>query len=103
MITIEIGEIGAGRYQVLYQRRVLIASCREPEFSACRALIALGVTGLMETYRRTDKRYACMRIEIQRGARLTVSENRSGIRIVAWRPFTTRTTENADEQEPALT
>ena len=64
--------------------------------------MALGVTGLMESYRTTDKRYPCMRLEIERGARHTVSENRSGIRIVGWRPFTTRTTENADEQEPAL-
>ena len=46
-ITIEPISQGARgeRYRVSYAGAVLIESCRDPEFDACRALRAQGITG----------------------------------------------------------
>jgi hypothetical protein len=53
-ITIEptkLDEAGQ-RYRVNYAGNILVDSSRYPEFDACRALLALGLTGKVEVWRQ---------------------------------------------------
>lgn len=62
------------RYRVLHEGSVLIEDTSNPEYEACRALLAKGNTGKLETW-RTDKPYPCMRLDIEKAAKLTIREN----------------------------
>lgn len=84
-VTIE--HIGKGRYRVHHDGRILIEATRQPEFDACRALLALGITGRLETWRR-NLPYRCTRLDIERAAKRTVIENANeGPRFAKWAPF----------------
>ena len=66
---------------------VRIESSRDPEFDACRALLAQGITGKLETWWK-DGSLPAMILDIAGAARLTVSETeKEGLRLVPWRPF----------------
>jgi len=88
-ITIEpvsLGERGH-RYRVTYAGSILIESCRVPALDACRALLALGIAGKLETW-RTGKAWPDMQLDIEAGAKLTVIEtDKEGPRFALWRPF----------------
>jgi hypothetical protein len=75
--TIEIEPTALGdrgqRYRVTYLGEVLIESARNPEFDACRALLARGVTGTLQIW-RPGKAAPDARLDIQRGAKLTVRD-----------------------------
>jgi len=60
----------------------------EPEFEACRALVARGIIGRLETW-RTGKTHPDMIVpDIEEGARWTVVENdKEGPVIKRWEPF----------------
>jgi hypothetical protein len=75
--------------------KVLIESTRNPEFDACRALLARGITGRLEVW-RPGRVSADMRLDIERGARLTIRETDDrGLRLVRWEPFSTDEAPNA--------
>lgn len=83
------------RYRVLHSGHVLLESCREPLFEACRALVTDGVTGVVEMW-RPGKAHPDMTVDIERGARLAVVENATrGPILAAWRQF-----EGADQEMP---
>ena len=42
--------LAGARYRVTYLGATLIESARDPEFEACRALLARGITGTLVTY-----------------------------------------------------
>jgi hypothetical protein len=74
---------------------VLVESSRNPEFDACRALVALGITGKLEV-RRPGRVSADMHLDIERGAGLTIRETDDrGLRLVLWKPFTADQAPNA--------
>src|SRR5262245_32400281 len=80
-----LGERGQ-RYRVIHNSVTLIESSRNPEFDACRALLARGITGLLESWHK-DASFAAMYLDIEKGARLTVQESEHiGPRFVAWSP-----------------
>jgi hypothetical protein len=82
---IALGDRGH-RYYVSYAGNVLIESCRVPGLDACRALLALGITGKLEMW-RPGKAWPDMQLDIERGAQLTVEESdRQAPRFVRWRP-----------------
>ena len=87
-ITIEptsLGERGH-RYRVNYAGSILIESSRVPALDACRALLALGVTGKLEVW-RSGRPWPYMQLEIERAALLTVEESdRQTPRFVRWKP-----------------
>jgi hypothetical protein len=84
------------RYRVNYAGNLLVDSSRYPEFDACRALLALGLTGKVEVWRH-GAAFPAMRIDIERGARLTISETEDhGPRLVRWRPVPTKELRHAD-------
>jgi hypothetical protein len=65
---------------------VLIEDTWNPEFEACRALLAKGIKGKLQAWRR-GKQHWDMQLDIERGAGLTVEENEHhGPKIVRWRP-----------------
>ena len=65
----------------------LIESTKNPEFDAARALLARGIVGQLEIWRRGASSPA-MRLDIEKGARLTVEEGDcEGLRFVRWRPL----------------
>jgi hypothetical protein len=101
-ITIEptkLGEAGQ-RYRVNYAGNILVDNSRYPEFDACRALLALGLTGKVEVWRQRAA-FPAMRIDIERGARLTISETEDhGPRMVRWRPAPTQELRDADPRAP---
>jgi hypothetical protein len=77
------GERGQ-HYRVIYKGVILIEDTRNPEYDACRALLGKGITGKLETWRQ-DRQAPCLRLDIERGANLTVEEGqRVGPRIKRW-------------------
>ncbi len=88
-ITIEPVSRGARgeRYRVSYDGAVLIESSRDPEFDACRALLARGTSGKLEVWWKGAS-YPSMILDIEGAAKLTVAESdKEGPRLVRWRPF----------------
>jgi hypothetical protein len=74
------------RYRVHFEGAVLIEATWCPEFDACRLLSARGVMGPLEVW-RSKQPYACMRLDIQKAALLTVADAPSaGPRFVTWVP-----------------
>jgi hypothetical protein len=97
-ITIEPTSLGEGgqRYRATYTGGVLVESSRNPEFDACRALRALGLTGRVDVW-RPGAAFPAMSIDIERGARLTISETDDhGPRLTRWHPVPTETLRDAD-------
>ena len=88
-VTIEPAALGerGHRYRVTYAGSILIESSRVPALDACRALLALGITGKLEMWRQ-DKAWPDMQLEIEGGAKLTVIETeKEGPRFGWWQPF----------------
>jgi hypothetical protein len=75
------------RYRVTYADSLLIESTRNPEYDACRALMAKRITGRLEVW-RVGTTFAASSIDIERGAGWTVSETEErSLRLVSWQPF----------------
>jgi hypothetical protein len=74
-------------YRVWHQGKVLVESAWDPEFTACRALMALGIRGRLEC-QLIGAAHAGLRLDIERGAGLRTIESRDdGPRIGKWVPF----------------
>lgn len=85
------------RYRVTSSGGVLIESARDPEHEACRALLAKGITGTLVTFHPGGK-VARMRLDIARGAGLTVTEGATqGPRTTRWKPFGSESEEGEPE------
>jgi hypothetical protein len=87
-VEIEFTHVTANgcRYRVTCQGLVLLESTRDPEFDACRRLLARGITGTLETF-APGGAIPRMRLDITCGAtRRTLEIDRDGPRIGAWRP-----------------
>jgi hypothetical protein len=83
------------RYRVTYVGEVLVEGRRNPIFDACRALLAQGITGRLEVWRR-GKTSADMQLDIERGASLAICETAAeSLRAVPWRPRPDITSPNA--------
>jgi hypothetical protein len=83
------------RYLVRHAGSVLVESSRNPEFDACRLLLVKGITGMLEVW-HTGATFAAMRLDIAKGATLTVEDSdRVGPRFARWRPRSENIT-NAD-------
>ena len=81
------GERGQ-RYRVYFQDAVLIEDTWNPEFEACRALVARGVTGRLDVWRAGKTHPDMIVPDIEEGARWTVEENdKRGPLVVRWRPW----------------
>ena len=64
-----------------YLGETLIESARDPEFEACRALLAKGIKGTLVTY-SPGSSVPRMRVDIEKGAKLTTIDNaKEGPRI----------------------
>jgi hypothetical protein len=75
------------RYRVTYAGVTLVEGRRNPIFDACRALLARGITGWLEVWRR-GKASADMQLDIERGPGLAIKETATeSLRIVRWRPL----------------
>ena len=80
-------------YRVRYDGGVLIEETWNPEFEACRALVARGVKGRLEVWRPSAANPGMMIIglifpDIEKGARWTVVENdKEGPVIRRWEPM----------------
>jgi hypothetical protein len=88
-IWIEATGLGASglRYRVTRNEVTLIESTKNPEFDSARALLAQGIVGQLEVWRR-GAGFPAMRLDIEKGAKLTVEEgDREGLRFVRWRPI----------------
>lgn len=86
------------RYRVTRENGdTLIESSRNPEFDACRALLAEGITGILEIW-RYGKSHCDMRLDIEKGALMTVSEtNDGGLAFRKWRPFQAEVPSDTEE------
>jgi hypothetical protein len=73
-------------YRVMYAGEVLLEHWN-PEFEACRALLARGITGKLEAW-RTGGTYPALILDIEKAAKLTVEESDGvSVRVVPWKPF----------------
>ena len=78
--------LAGARYRVTYLGATLIESARDPEYEACRALLARGITGTLVTY-SPGSSVPRMRVDIEKGAKLTIVENaKDGPRTARYRP-----------------
>jgi hypothetical protein len=67
----------------------LVEGRRNPIFDACRALLARGITGRLEVWRR-GKTSADIQLDIERGAGLAISETATeSLRVVSAMNLTT--------------
>jgi hypothetical protein len=86
------------RYRLTYAGETIVEGRRNPVFDACRALLARGITGRLEVWRR-GKASADMQLDIERGAGLAICETATvSLRVVPWLPWRPRpdiTTPNA--------
>jgi hypothetical protein len=74
------------RYRVTCLGKTLIESARDPEFEACRALLAQGVTGTLVTF-SPGSPVPRMAVDIEKGAKLTTIENnKAGPSFARYRP-----------------
>jgi hypothetical protein len=74
------------RYRVKYLGETLIESARDPEFEACRALLASGATGTLVTY-SPGSSVPRMKVDIENGAKLATIDNANdGPRFGRYRP-----------------
>jgi hypothetical protein len=77
------GERGQ-HYRVMYKGAILIKDTRNPEYDACRVLLAMGITGKLEAWRK-NRQAPCLRLDIESGANVTVEEGqRVGPRLRRW-------------------
>jgi hypothetical protein len=77
--------VSGHKWDVVFEGKVLLHASKNPEFEACRALVAKGITGKLVTYR--DGR-PCMVLNIEKAAKVTVSETKAhGPRFVPYKPF----------------
>ena len=84
------------RYRVTYQGETLVESARDPEYEACRALLARGIVGRLVTY-GPGSAMPRMKIDIAEGAKLrTVDSHNRGPRTGPYRPHP----ERVDPSEP---
>ena len=75
-------------YRVYFQDSVLLEDTWNPEFEACRALVARGVTGRLEVWRAGATYPGLVFPDIEVGARWTVVENdKDGPIIKRWVPY----------------
>jgi len=80
---------------VTYAGEILVEGHRNPIFDACRALLARGITGRLEVWRRR-KTSADMQLDIERGAGLAICETATkSLQVVPWRPRPDITSQNA--------
>jgi hypothetical protein len=95
------------RYRVTCAGETLVEGRRNPIFDACRVLLARGITGRLEVWRR-GKASADMQLDIERGAFFAIRETATeSLRLVPWRPRPDATSPNAvlyrRAQPPAAT
>lgn len=75
-------------YQVTHNDQVLLEKSVKPAAEACRALVALGLTGAAEMWRVGAKTHAMFFPDITKAAELTTSEGEmSGPKVVKYIPF----------------
>lgn len=90
MHRIDIERVGRNsrgdRWRVWYNGTVLIPSARDPEHAAARALLARGLTGMVEVW-HMGANHPAFRLDIERSATRTVAETeRHAPRLRTWRP-----------------
>ena len=76
-------------YDIIFDGRVIIADSDDPECELARALLAEGITGIVQLL-DAETAKPRMLINIEKAAKLTVQENRTrGPRFVKWKadPF----------------
>ena len=74
-------------YRVNYRGAPLIDETWNPEFEACRALVARGITGRLEIWRYRQDHPDVIIPDIAKTAEWTVEENEKwGPRFTRWRP-----------------
>jgi hypothetical protein len=74
-------------YRVHYEGAPLIEETWNPEFEACRALLARGIVGRLEVWRFGKSHPDMLVPDIAKAAELAVVENEShGPRFVRWKP-----------------
>jgi hypothetical protein len=90
-------------YRVHYRGASLIDETWNPEFEACRELLAQGITGRLEVW-RLGKSYPDMLVrDIATAAERTVVENEShGPRFVRWKPLPEDLSQNAVSRVPGI-
>jgi hypothetical protein len=90
-------------YRVHYRGAPLIDETWNPEFEACRALLARGIAGRLEAWRFGKSRPDTLVPDITKAAEWTVKENEShGPRFVRWKPLPEDLSQNAVSRAPEI-
>jgi len=84
------------RYRVMHLGKTLVASTRDPEFEACRAMLAKGFKGTLVSY-GPGSSVPSVSVDIERGARLAAIENdKDGPKIGRYRRHPSSVVEDAE-------
>ena len=90
-------------YRVHYRGAPLIDETWNPEFDACRALIARGIVGRLEVWSFGKNHPDMLLPDIAKAAKWTVKENETrGPHFVSWQPRPEDLSQNAVPRAPAI-
>ena len=97
--TPELGRKGIpynDRYNVLMDGERIVTRSRNPDTDVARALLARGITGKL-TILDGEAKTPRLRLDIERAAKITVSEDQRRMRFVKWKPMPTDAHPKVDE------
>jgi hypothetical protein len=96
------GERGQ-HYRVSYEGAVLIDETWNPELAACRELLARGIVGRLEVWRRGKSHPDMLVPDIAKAAEWTVKENETrGPHFGRWQPRPEDLSQNAVSRAPEI-
>lgn len=75
-------------YHVSFEGAMIVTRSRDPEFDACRALKALGLTGKLQIIDANTGQHR-LTVDIAKGAKLAAREDSRGMRFARWVPWET--------------
>ena len=75
-------------YSVIYDGELIVDRSRDPECDAARALLTRGITGKL-TFLDGKTGVPRTIINIERAAKLAISEDQRRLRLVKWKPMPT--------------
>jgi hypothetical protein len=90
-------------YRVHYRGAPIIDETWNPEFEACRALLARGIVGRLEVWRIGKSHPDMLVPDIAKAAEWTVKENEThGPRFVRWKPLPEDLSQNVVSRAPGI-
>jgi hypothetical protein len=94
MHKIVVTRVTAERWKAEYNQEVIVEGSRTPALDACRVLLGRGLVGTLEMW-HANGCYPALRVDIEKGAGLTVEDGDRGVAFRRYREFSVKPDEVA--------